>query len=199
MARKQLTLGKIYTRGGDKGTTALVGGKRVQKSSQKIETYGTVDELISAVGVVRTYAALVEKLHPEVHAETRDVFRVVQNKLFDVGSILATPVDTPYEGMPRILAEDVKFLEKKIDHYNKILTVLHSFTLPGGGLLNAHAHMARTICRRAERELFRLGESEPVDAVVYQYINRLSDYLFVYTRWVSIKLGEEEFLWERGL
>lgn len=198
-SKKKLQLGKIYTRGGDKGTTALVGGNRISKASFKLDCYGTVDELNSFIGVIRTVALNVEQQSEEVYRESMEVFRVIQNRLFDVGSILATPHDQPYEGMPEIKDDDVTLLEEKIDAYNEILEKLPSFTLPGGGLLNAHAHVARTVCRRLERMLVKLVDEEPVPDGIRKYINRLSDFLFVYSRWVAQKLGEKEFLWDKPL
>lgn len=192
-----IRLSKIYTRGGDKGTTALVGGARVSKGCSRLETYGSVDELNAQIGVVRTYALAVKNESEEVYCESKELFSVIQNRLFDVGSILATPPDSPYEGMPQIDPEDIQYLESKIDFYNESLEVLNSFTLPGGGLCNAHAHVARTVCRRVERILVRYKEEEQVAEKVISYINRLSDLLYVYSRWVSLKLHEDEFLWER--
>ena len=195
---RRLQLSKIYTRGGDKGTTALVGGIRVSKSCLQLESYGTVDELNSHIGVIRTHALNYEESNIHVFQETTTVLQIIQNRLFDLGSILATPKDKPYDGMPSILNKDITFLETKIDAYNENLETLNSFTLPGGGILNAHAHVARTVCRRLERLLVRFNdEAEGIDQNIMKYINRLSDYLFVYSRWVSQQLKEDEFLWER--
>lgn len=194
---KKLQLNKIYTRGGDKGTTALVGGKRVSKSSAKLNSYGTADELNAQIGLIRTYALSYKDKHEGVFEETTKVLHIIQNRLFDIGSILATPPEQPYQGMPKVSDADIVFLEEKIDSYNENLASLDSFTLPGGGILNAHAHVARTVCRRLERILVDLQNHEEVDENVLKYINRLSDYLFVYSRWVAKELNEDEFLWER--
>ncbi len=195
--KSKLRLGRLYTRGGDKGTTALVGGQRVSKGVIRVEAYGSLDELNAVLGLVRTVAEDYHHSAPEVAGETAEVFRFLQNRVFDAGSILATPPDTSYPGMPRIKPEDVSYLEARVDRYNEILGELRSFTLPGGGMLNAHAHLARTVCRRAERAMVRLSEAEPVDATLLAFINRLSDYLFAFTRWVSKKLDEKEYLWEK--
>lgn len=194
-----LKLSKIYTRGGDHGTTALVGGKRIKKSELRLESYGTTDELNAHIGIIRTTALDYRDSQPEIFIETTSVLKIVQNKLFDIGSLLATPPGESYPGMPTLSISDTEFLEQKIDAYNEILETLLSFTLPGGGKLNAQAHVARTVCRRAERVLARLQEKEDLPEFSLAYINRLSDYLFIYSRWVSKKLGDEEFLWDKGI
>ena len=123
----------------------------------------------------------------------------MQNQLFDLGSELATPEDAVYEGMYRVGAADVTEIEKLIDRCQKELEPLKSFVLPGGGRVGAFLHQARTVCRRAEREILRLSRAEPVPEWPLRYVNRLSDLLFVLSRWVARRLGEPEYLWERGL
>ena len=146
-----IRLTRIYTRGGDKGTTALVGGARVPKESLRLEAYGTVDELNSAVGLVRTFIVDYEEQLGSDFAWYEERLRRIQNELFDVGSELATPPGAEYEGIYQIGAEESRRLEAEMDRMQQDLTPLNSFTLPGGGKLNAFLHLARTVCRRAER------------------------------------------------
>jgi cob(I)alamin adenosyltransferase len=194
-----IRLTRIYTRTGDKGTTALVGGKRVPKESGRIEAYGTVDELNSIIGIVRTYLAEYKDRLGGDYAWYSEMLRRIQNELFDVGSELATPPDGEYEGMYKIGAGEVKKLEEEMDLMEKALEPLNSFTLPGGGVLNAFLHQARTVCRRAERVLWAVKREEEIADQDIIYINRLSDHLFVQSRWIAKRLGEPEYLWDRGL
>ena len=189
---------RVYTRTGDRGETALVGGRRVPKDGPRIEAYGTVDELNAVIGLARVFNG--ERLgEGEGHRWLDEVLRRLQNQLFDLGSELATPEDAVYEGMYRIGDDDVKELERLIDRCQKDLTPLRSFVLPGGGRIGAFLHQARTVCRRAEREILRLSRVEPITEGPLRYVNRLSDLLFVLSRWVGSRLGEKEYLWERGL
>src|SRR5712664_1632766 len=191
-------LTRIYTRTGDKGDTGLVGGRRVAKDSPRIEAYGTVDELNAIIGLARVFNA--ERLKKGKASRWLDgVFRQIQNELFDLGSELATPDDAAYEGMHRVGEAEVKALEKLMDRCQKDLAPLKSFVLPGGGRLSAALHVARTVCRRAERDVLRLMRQEDVGEWPLAYLNRLSDLLFVLSRWVGHHLGEREFLWERPL
>jgi cob(I)alamin adenosyltransferase len=192
-------LTRIYTRTGDKGLTALVGGKRVPKDSLRLEAYGTIDELNSIVGIVRTWLPQYrDKLGADFDSYS-ETLRRIQNELFDVGSELATPPGGEYEGMHRMGEGEVKLLEEEIDRMQQELEPLNSFTLPGGGMLNAFLHQARTVCRRAERVCWALKREEEVSDQLIVYVNRLSDHLFVQSRWVAKRLGEPEFLWDRGL
>ena len=188
---------RVYTRGGDKGRTALVGGKRVPKDDPRIESYGTVDELNAIIGLARTFNGDSSQSNNQVRLE--ELLKRLQNQLFDLGSELATPPDATYEGMYRVGADDVKALEAEIDGFQKDLAPLNSFVLPGGGKVGAFLHQARTVCRRAEREILRLSRTDDVGEFVLPWVNRLSDLLFVLSRWVSKQLNEPEFLWERGL
>ncbi|HSE95142.1 MAG TPA: cob(I)yrinic acid a,c-diamide adenosyltransferase [Methylomirabilota bacterium] len=189
---------RVYTRTGDAGETGLVGGKRVPKDAPRIEAYGTIDELNAVVGVARVFNE--ERLgEGESHRWLDEILRRIQNQLFDLGSELATPDEAVYEGMYRVGEAEVKELEQVIDRCQTELTPLRSFILPGGGRIGAHLHQARTVCRRAEREILRLSRAEPVSAWPLRYVNRLSDLLFVLSRWVAKRLGEQEYLWERGL
>ena len=194
-----IRLTRIYTRTGDKGLTALVGGKRVPKESGRLEAYGTIDELNSIVGIVRTYVPNYQQKFGVEYAWYAEMLRRVQNELFDVGSELATPDDAEYEGMHRMGEGEVKLLEQEMDRMQKALQPLNSFTLPGGGVLNAFLHQARTVCRRAERVCWLLKREEDINDNLIIYVNRLSDHLFVQSRWVSKRLGEPEFLWDRAL
>jgi len=189
---------RVYTRTGDKGLTALVGGKRVPKDSPRIAAYGTIDELNSVVGLARVFNE--ERLaEGERHRWLDDVLRRIQDQLFDLGSELATPPEAVYEGMYRVGAAEVKGLEQLIDHCQKDLEPLKSFVLPGGGRIGAFLHQCRTVCRRAEREILALSRAEPIGEWPLAYVNRLSDLFFVLARWVGKHLGEKEYLWERGL
>jgi len=194
-----IRLTRIYTRGGDQGLTSLVGGRRVPKESLRLEAYGTVDELNSVIGIIRTYLPGFRAKLVADFAEYSAMLRRIQNELFDVGSELATPPDAEYEGMHKMSEAEVKLLEEEMDRMEKLLQPLKSFTLPGGGVLNAFLHQARTVCRRAERVCWRLKREEPVGDQLVIYLNRLSDHLFVQSRWIAVRLGEEEFLWDRGL
>ena len=189
---------RVYTRTGDRGETALVGGKRVPKDTPRIEAYGTIDELNATIGLARVFNE--ERLaEGEGHHWLDGVLRRLQNQLFDLGSELATPEEAVYEGMYRVGDAEVRELEKLIDHCQKDLQPLKSFVLPGGGRIGAFLHQARTVCRRAEREVLRLSRGEPLPEWPLRYVNRLSDLLFVLSRWVAKRLGEPEYLWERGL
>jgi len=194
-----IRLTRIYTRTGDKGLTALVGGKRVAKESGRLEAYGTVDELNAVVGIVRTYLPEYRGRFGGDFDWYAETLRRIQNELFDVGSELATPPEGEYEGMYRVGDGETRLLELEIDRMQRDLEPLKSFTLPGGGVLNAFLHQARTVCRRAERICWAVKREEPISDKVIIYMNRLSDHLFVQSRWVAKRLGEPEFLWERGL
>jgi cob(I)alamin adenosyltransferase len=193
-----ISITRVYTRLGDKGETALVGGKRVAKDSPRIIAYGTIDELNAIVGLARTFNA--ERLDDgEHHRRLDEMLRRIQNELFDLGSELATPPDAEYEGMFKMGEAPVTALERLMDRCQEDLEPLRSFTLPGGGRVNAFLHQARTVCRRAEREILKLSRVEPVNEWALRYVNRLSDALFVLSRWAAKRMGEPEYLWERGL
>ena len=188
---------KVYTRTGDKGDTHLVGGKQVRKDDPRIESYGTIDELNSVLGIVR---ACNDAAKPSPATKRLDqILRQIQNELFDLGSELATPPDAAWEGMIRVGPAQIKVLERTIDECQADLQPLKSFILPGGGMIAAFLHQARTVCRRAERDILRLMRKEPVSEAALGYVNRLSDLLFVLSRWMSHQLGEPEYLWEKGL
>jgi cob(I)alamin adenosyltransferase len=189
---------RVYTRRGDQGDTNLVGGARAPKDAPRLEAYGTVDELNAALGVVRAENAPHRDRVPAC-AELDAILRRLQNELFDLGAELATPADAFVEGMHRTTEADVTRLETVLDRCQAELAPLESFVLPGGGLVSAHLHVARTICRRAERDVLRLMRVESVSAAPLAYLNRLSDLLFVLSRWIGHHLGEAELLWERPL
>jgi cob(I)alamin adenosyltransferase len=189
---------RVYTRTGDMGDTALVGGRRVPKDSPRIEAYGGIDELNSIIGLARVFnAEQVER--SEKHRWLDGVLRKLQNELFDLGGELATPEDTVYEGMFRVGPSEVTALERLIDECQKDLQPLQSFVLPGGGRVSGFLHQARTVCRRVERRILALSRVESIGEWPLKYVNRLSDLLFVLSRWVGKHLGETEYLWERGL
>lgn len=189
---------KVYTRTGDEGKTRLAGGEQVWKDSLRVEAYGTIDELNASVGVVRVMNAESAD-HQDAAQHLEEELRWIQNKLFDVGSILATAPGQTFKNMPQVAARDVVRLEKLIDRCQKDLTPLKEFILPGGGKVSAFLHQARTVCRRAERLCVALSKAEPVDPTIIKFVNRLSDTLFVLARWVSKTQGEPEFLWERDV
>jgi cob(I)alamin adenosyltransferase len=194
-----IRLTKIYTRTGDKGLTALVGGKRVPKESGRLEAYGTIDELNSIIGIVRTFLPQYRAGFAGDFEPYSESLRRIQNELFDVGSELATPADFEYPQMHKMGPGEVKKLEVEMDAMERELEPLKSFTLPGGGVLNAFLHQARTVCRRAERVLWSLKREEDINDQLIIYVNRLSDHLFVQSRWVAKRLNEPEFLWDRAL
>ncbi len=189
---------RVYTRTGDQGETALVGGRRVPKDSPRIEAYGTIDELNSIVGLARVFNE--ERLKDgEAHCFLDEIIRKIQDELLDLGSELATPPDFSYEGMYHVGEKEVKRIEELIDECQKDLGPLKSFVLPGGGRIGGYLHQCRTVCRRAEREIFRLSRAEEIGEWPLKYVNRLSDLFFVLSRWVGKHTGEKEYLWQRGL
>lgn len=187
---------KVYTKTGDKGKTRLAGGQEVWKDSLRVEAYGTIDELNAMIGVVRALNAEVV-VNPSAKERLETELRWIQNKLFDVGSLLATAPGQTFNNMPQVTQRDVERLEQVIDRCQEDLAPLKEFILPGGGKVSAFLHQARTVCRRAERVCVALSKSEPVDPTIVTFVNRLSDTLFVFARWVSKMQGEPEFLWER--
>jgi cob(I)alamin adenosyltransferase len=182
-----VTLNRIYTRTGDAGRTRLATGETLSKADQRVEAYGAVDETNACIGLVR--------LHLADDAVLDGILGRVQNELFDAGADLATPGETA--GALRILDGQVERLEQEIDQLNGELEPLSSFVLPGGSPAAAALHLARTICRRAEREAVRLAQTEAVAAPVLKYLNRLSDLLFVASRWANAK-GAGDVLWRPG-
>ena len=178
---------KIYTKTGDAGTTSLFGGKRVSKSDLRIETYGTVDELNSYLGLIRDQP---------VNAGRKDVLIEIQDRLFTIGSMLATEPGNTKVKIPTLAENDVQFLEKEIDRMEANLPPMKSFVLPGGHPSVSFCHIARTVCRRAERLVISLNQAERVDDLVIKYLNRLSDYLFVLARSMAQELRADETPWK---
>jgi len=179
---------KIYTKVGDKGTTSLIGGTKVLKSDLRIEAYGTVDELNSYIG-------LCNDLLTDEHS--KKILKEIQDRLFTIGSSLACDREKePKMKIPDLKDKDVSMLEKEIDTMNTVLPEMKSFILPGGHVTVSHIHIARCICRRAERCCVRLNEESTTDLLILKYLNRLSDYLFVLARYASYLLHVEETAWK---
>jgi cob(I)alamin adenosyltransferase len=187
-----VALNKIYTRTGDTGSTGLVGGARIDKDDGKVEAYGDIDELNSHLGICKELASGPAAIL------IADMLITIQNELFDIGAELATPADSHWEGMLKAGPQHVEQLERWIDKLNEPLPPLRSFILPGGTLLSAQLHVARTVCRRAERHICRLHKLEPVSPHILQYVNRLSDLIFVMARAVVHVEAKPEYLWIPG-
>jgi cob(I)alamin adenosyltransferase len=196
----RLAINRVYTRHGDGGQTRLVGGQAVPKDDARIEAYGTVDELNAFVGVARQTLAESRGQAPAQRVRELDALGEtlvrVQHELFNLGSLLATLPEDVGARQPRITAAEVAALEAEMDACQEHLAPLRSFVLPGGCRLNADLHVARTVCRRAERLLVHLAANHPVDPEAVKYLNRLSDAFFVWSRWASLLLGAPEVLWE---
>ena len=189
---------KVYTRTGDAGKTRLAGGQPVWKDDVRVEAYGTVDEVIASVGLVRVFNAEMIGTYSQAD-RLEDELRWIQHKLFDVGGILATTPGQTFKNMPCVTPKDVMWLEKVMDGCQKELPPLKEFILAGGGKVSGLLHQCRTICRRAERICVRLARAEPVDPNIIKFLNRLSDALFVLARWAAKTQGEKEFLWVRNM
>jgi cob(I)alamin adenosyltransferase len=187
----RIALNQIYTKRGDAGETSLVGGQRVPKDVLRIESYGTIDELNSFLGAAALTAEGDQRVAPLV-----PIFVRIQHELFNLGSILATLPQDVHPKQPRVTAVEVKQLEAEIDRFNDDLPALRSFVLPGGSRLNAELHICRTITRRAERILVALAREEEVPDDAIAYVNRLSDALFVWSRWANLMLSLPEVLWQ---
>ena len=179
----------VYTRTGDQGLTSLVGGKRVPKASLRLESYGTIDELNSQIGLLLTYVS---------EPADRNCLVKIQCKLFSIGNILATDHASEYTSKCTITDEDITELEQSIDLANDGLPGWRGFTLPGGCRAAAVAHVCRTVCRRAERRIVALSEEADVSPEVQQYINRLSDYLFVLAKKLNFIAGKQEKIWQNA-
>jgi cob(I)alamin adenosyltransferase len=191
----RVAINRVYTRRGDQGETGLAGGQRVRKDSQRIEAYGTVDELNAFAGAARVTAVELSATRARLTLLASILLRV-QHELFNLGSILATLPEDVHPRQARITDADIARLESEIDAMNADLPSLRSFVLPGGSRLNADLHICRTVCRRAERVLIALGRSETVPPETVRYLNRLGDALFVWSRWASHVTGAAEILWD---
>ncbi|MCU0321705.1 MAG: cob(I)yrinic acid a,c-diamide adenosyltransferase [Chitinophagaceae bacterium] len=180
---------KIYTKTGDTGKTSLIGGTKVAKSHIRIESYGTVDELNSYIGLIGDYIT-------DVHSKT--ILKEIQDRLFTIGSSLACDAEKePLMKLPDLKEGDVVLLENEIDRMNEVLPVMKNFILPGGHLAVSTAHVARCICRRAERICVAMQEADMfIDALVIKYLNRLSDYLFVLARYIAYSMQVDEIVWK---
>ena len=181
---------KIYTKTGDKGQTSLIGGTRLPKHHIRIEAYGTVDELNSHIGLLR------DVTHEK---DTRDFLIHIQDRLFTIGSQLAADPLKNKMQLPLVHEEDIVALEKAIDAIDKAVPEMKSFVLPGGHVYVSYCHIARCVCRRAERSVLRLAEEESVDEIHSKYLNRLSDYLFMLSRWYTLELKATEIAWKPKL
>lgn len=177
---------KIYTKTGDQGSTSLFGGKRVLKSDLRIDTYGTVDELNSWIGVLRDQP---------VNQNRSAVLIEIQDRLFTIGSILATEPGNTKVKIPTLAETDIQLLEKEIDSMDAVLPPMKFFVLPGGHQAVSFGHVARTVCRRAERLVIALNQVDPINELVIKYLNRLSDYLFVLCRVMAHELNAPETPW----
>ena len=191
-----IRINRVYTRGGDRGETSLVGGQRIAKDSIRIESYGTVDELNAVLGLVRVSSRLTPGGEEADRARLDALLDRIQNDLFNLGSDLATLPGDRHPKQPVIEPRHVAYLEATIDELNAELPELTSFVLPGGGPVAAHLHQARTVCRRAERLVTTLGRHEAIGEQCLVYLNRLSDLLFVLSRWAAKVRSEPETLWK---
>ena len=178
---------KIYTKGGDKGETSLLGGTRVPKYHDRIEAYGTLDELNSYIGLIRDQ---------DIDSHFKDILLNIQNKLFVAESHLATDKEENIKKLPQLDSQAITLLETEIDKMNEKIPPLKSFILPGGHTVVSYCHIARTICRRAERLVIKLGHQYKIDPIIIKYLNRLSDYLFVLARALAKDFNIEETLWK---
>lgn len=181
---------KLYTKTGDKGNTSLLGGKKVSKSHNRIEAYGNVDELNSFIGLLKD--------QPEVETRLKQQLYWIQETLFSLGSILAT--ETGFKGfkLPEITSIEITQIEQWIDHYSSKVPELKNFILPGGHAAVSVCHVCRTVCRRTERSVIKLGESEPLDENIIPFLNRLSDYFFILARKIAQDLNVPETPWVPG-
>lgn len=191
----------IYTKTGDNGTTSLVGGRRVKKYDQRVEAYGTVDELNAHIGMLATMMR-DKSIDLEMAFDVREQFencykqlKTAQNKLFVIQTLLATEDEDTYNKLPQLDDNATDEMEAWIDDIDKRLPKLKSFVIPGGTTISAQAHIARTVCRRAERQIVRLAEEENIEEKIKKYINRTSDYLFVISRFALILENKAENFW----
>lgn len=188
-------MNKIYTKTGDKGTTSLVGGERVDKFNIKVESYGTIDELNSVVGLLRSF------LNSEEHNPDLDIIidelGIIQNVLFDLGSYLASSIIAREKYGLKFCTDKTEMLEKTMDKWLKVLPKLNSFIIPGGSISSSYMHLARTVCRRAERTIVNLSKQEEVNDDSLKFINRLSDYFFVLARYYNFLKKNDEILWTK--
>ena len=189
----KIRINKVYTRKGDAGKTRLIGGNEKWKDNNRVEAYGTVDELNASIGLCRELVKEIKNTKCNLLVK---FLKTVQNELFNLGTQLAIDKEGSSENLPKLSDESILKLESEIDTANKSLSELTSFVLPGGSVINAQFHIARNICRRAERRVVSLAKKENVDTINIRYLNRLSDALFVWSRWISNINGDKENLWD---
>jgi len=187
-----IRINKVYTRTGDKGKTRLVGGKERFKDDVRVEAFGTIDELNSEIGLCRE---LLKQNENKKFGSLIETLQCIQNELFNLGTQLAAAEEINSNNFPKLSKNAILKLESQIDTANESLCELTSFVLPGGSIINAQFHIARNVCRRSERRAVTLSKIEKLDPVNLQYLNRLSDALFVWSRWISVALDSEEYLW----
>ena len=189
----KIRINKVYTRKGDAGKTRLIGGNEKWKDNIRVEAYGTVDELNASIGLCRE---LVKEIKNTKFNFLVKFLKLVQNELFNLGTQLAIDKEGDSKDLPQLSDDAILKLESEIDTANELLSELTSFVLPGGSVINAQFHIARNICRRAERRVVSLAKQESVDTINIRYLNRLSDALFVWSRWISSINGDKEILWD---
>ena len=196
--KSNIRINKVYTKNGDSGKTNLIGGSLVDKDDLRIEAYGTVDELQAIIGLC---IINIEKLNIDknIKNNSRSIYHRIQNELFNLGSSLSRVTINKNLDVPMVSKENITELEIEMDEVNKSLPELTSFVLPGGSEINVTFHIARTVCRRAERHCVTLSKESNIDANVIPYLNRLSDHLFVFSRWFSKLIGSDENLWNPKL
>ena len=188
----RISINKVYTKKGDNGSTNIVGGHKVDKSSNRIKAFGEIDELNVIVGMCVFDVTLIENKHSK---EVSSYLQRIQHELFNLGNMIATLPEDINEKMPSISMTDIDYMENKIDFFNDSLPTINSFILPGGSELSIRLHFARVVCRSCERTIVQLSKEEDVNNVVIAYLNRLSDLFFVLSRWVNNKKKVKEFLW----
>ena len=191
----KIIISKVYTRTGDLGMTSLVGGQSVSKSDSRICAYGKIDELNSYIGACKQYLSN-SNIDSENKKNLAKILYRIQNELFNIGNMLATLDEDIKKNMPKVEDSHIKVLEENIDYFNNNLPILKSFVLPGGSNINIWFHIARTVCRNCERRIVNLSNKEKIDINIVKYLNRLSDALFVFSRWSSCKLSIKETLWD---
>lgn len=189
---------RVYTKTGDKGTTSLADGSRVSKTDLRLDTYGTVDELNAIVGLCRSTLSEVQQLSNEKRLLVDEWLERIQNDLFNLGGDLATPIASRWESMVVVGEFEITHLEQMIDRLQLDLAPLREFVLPGGTRLNAELHQARTVCRRAERLAVELQEQAEINLQAVPFLNRLSDFFFVASRWIQHSLGVPETTWKKS-
>jgi len=193
----EILINKVYTKSGDKGQTYLVGGKKIAKNDIRICSYGEIDELNAYIGGCRQL--IVEKSDNSEFKKLSNILYRIQNELFNLGNMLATLDEDIKKGMPKIEDSHIKKMENEIDYFNENLPDLKSFVLPGGSQLNIWFHISRTLCRRCERTVVSLSQKESVDGIIVKYLNRLSDGLFVWSRWVNVMQSHPEVSWNPNI